>query len=110
MQYAFDGEFYKVARITGPKHNMLGVRFSDLNSEIEVFNLDSSGKQANFSANEVKNQVQLGLVEVNLELGTNHKISAIQFIGSDTESDSIYVELVKEIVRRLESGGKFMQA
>ncbi len=110
MQYIIDGEFYKITRVTGPKHNMLGVRFSDTHKEMEVVDLDFSAKQVNFSASEVKSQVQLGLADVNRELGTKYKISAIQFVGSDTKSDSIYAELVKIIVRRLESGCKFMQA
>lgn len=106
MQYIIDGEFYKISRVTGPKHNMLGVRFSDTDKEMEVVDFE----QVNFSASEIKSQVQLGLADINRELGTKYKISAIQFVGSDTESDSIYAELVKVIVRRLESGGKFMQA
>jgi hypothetical protein len=108
MQYLFDGEFYTVIKITGPTHNILKVKFSNINNTVKVINLDNN--ISNISKSEVERQVVLGLSEINRELGSNYKINTLQFVSSDSKSDTIYKDLVKSIIQRLHFGGKFNNA
>jgi hypothetical protein len=111
MQYLYDGELYKIVKITGPKHNMLALGFDEIIKTIEVIDLEKSNMNsaAKISSEDVKNQVLFGISEMNNELGTNYKVCKIQFIGSDTPSNSIYIELAKQILKRLESGETFVR-
>lgn len=111
MQFVFDGKVYKAVKITGPKHNMLGLSFAEDNedvSNIDVLSLDiKSETEKNISALEVKNQVLSSIKEMNSLLGVHYKIKQIQFISSDTPSSTVYKELTREIIKRLISGYKF---
>ncbi len=110
MQYIYDGEFYKIVKITGPKHNMLSLSFGEKQASIEVSDLDKSANETlSISACSVENQVRIGIKEINNELNTNYNVLKIQFISSDSPSDSIYIELTKKIVKRLKSGGEFIR-
>lgn len=108
MQYIYDGEFYKIVKITGPKHNILSLCFTKNINEIEVADLNKLADDgANIDPSEVKNQVLIGIREINNELCTDYKVSKIQFISSDSYSNTIYIELTKNIIRRIEKGGEF---
>jgi len=108
MQYVFDGELYKIIKITGPQHNMLALGFGESLAAIEVKDLKKSKDNViNIFPLQVRNQVLRGLNEINEELGTNYKVVKIQFVSSDSPSETIYVELSKEIVKRLNAGEKF---
>lgn len=111
MQFLFDGEFYKAIKITGPKHNLLGLRFTSANDIIKKLEVIALQKDKNsavtITVDEVKNQVMKGLDEINEELNTNYKIIQIQFIPSDTASTTVYKELTKEIVKQLVTGNGF---
>lgn len=104
MQYIFDGELHKIVRITGPRHNMLALGFGEVktSTDIEVLDLRRTDDHVvNFSPIEVKRQVLLGIKEINQELGTNYVVNKIQFVGSDSLSDTVYTELSKGIIRKL---------
>ena len=105
MQFTYDGELYKVIRVTGPSHNLLGISFANSESkslDIEVLQIDGE-KRESILADNVKEQVLLGINEINEELNTNYKLKKIQFLTSDTLSEDIYKELVKELVKQIES-------
>jgi len=109
MQFIFDGEVYKVIRVTGPSHNLLGISFSNSKNslvETEILQI-SDNKNETIFGKDVKEQVLLGLNEINEELDTNYKIKKIQFVISDTPSDIIYKELTKEIIKRIENQDNF---
>ena len=108
MQYVFDGEFYTVAKITGPRHNMLALAFCKIDQGVEVIDLKKSDDEVvNFLPDEIERQVLIGLKEINKELGTNYSVNKIEFISSDSLSNVIYTELTKQIVGRLQSGEEF---
>lgn len=111
MQYIYDGELYKIVKISGPKHNMLALCFNESAEVIEIIDIEKScGNSAEkISLLSVKNQVLSGVAEANKELGTNYKVARIQFVSSDTPSDSIYIELSKQIIKRLYYGEKFVR-
>jgi hypothetical protein len=39
MQFVLDKGVYKVTRVTGPEHNFLGIRLTDVGQEINVVQL-----------------------------------------------------------------------
>jgi len=110
MQFIKDGEVYKVIRITGPTHNIVGLVFSDIpNCEINVVPLGEKTEISKISAEAVKKQVIEGLELINSELGLQYKIKEIQFDPSDSPSKCIYKELTMEIVNHVNFGHTFIQ-
>jgi len=100
VQFTFDGEFYKIARITSPTHNFLGISFGDSeDGRVYIEALGESRKKESIFAKDVKEQVLLGINEINSELKSDYKVKKIQFVSSDTPSNSVYMELAKEIVK-----------
>jgi len=102
MKFIFDGEFYKITRVTGVHHNFLGISFcDDCNTPLEIKAFSSESKQESVFESDVKKQVIQGIEEINKELETNYKVKKIQFVSSDTPSNSVYSYLAKEIVKRI---------
>jgi hypothetical protein len=105
MQYVFDGQFYKVVKVTGPRHNLLGLSFGEC-AEPAVIALGDDKSHA-IVAEEVLQQVISGVDDMNAKLGTTYLVKQIQFVLSDTPSNSIYRELAQSIVKRLHEAGEF---
>ena len=109
MQYIKDKDLYKVARITGPTHNLLAVRLSEKKCSTQVVSLPiKQGDIERLEGDEVLAQVLAGLDEVNKELEKEYFISEVQFVPSDTGPISIYEFLVKELIKRIDSKGEFV--
>lgn len=111
MRFIKDGEIYKIIWISGPRHNLLCLVFSDQNIEDDKIEVIALTSKINHSTRvdplEVKEQVISGMKEINNQLNTDYKLKQIQFVPSDTPSTDIYKELTKEIIKRLATGGKF---
>lgn len=108
MQFIFDNGVYKVARITGPHHNFLGVRLNEVDSKVTVEALPvKNGERVHIEQQDVLAQVVDGLREVNEELGTNYFVSLILFVPSDSPSSSVYKFLTIELIKRIENKGAF---
>lgn len=109
MQFILDKDVYKVARITGPEHNFLGIRLADDGREIDVVQLPmNSGECHQIDQDSVLAQVNQGLLEVNSELGKAYSISQILFVPSDSPSKSIYKYLTVELIKRIDGQGVFL--
>jgi hypothetical protein len=111
MQFVFDGKFYKAIKITGPRHNMLGlVLDKNSNHEIDVIALRSSKDESNnISSLDVKDQVLSGVEAINHKFGVKYTVEKIQFVSSDTPSESVYKELTIEILKRIIAGEEFIR-
>jgi hypothetical protein len=111
MKFIKDGECYKVVRITGPAHNILGLVFADTDfdeSKIEMLALDNKKDElAKINAYDVKYYVVLGIGEINKQLNTDYKLKRIIFLPSDTPSLEAYRELAKQIIIRLHEKNRF---
>ena len=102
MQFSRDHEWYQVVRITGPTHNLLGLKFGEremLQPIIEALSVDD-GEATNI-ADTIKQQVIEGVAEANAEAGTDYKVAAIRYVVTDTPSSSIYRSLAKSLVEQL---------
>lgn len=106
MQFVFDNGLYKVARITGPMHNFLAIRLAtSTREEIKLTSLETkSNKPAGISGETVLAQVTSGLAHINAELGQKYAVSEVQFIASDTMSNSVYELLTTELIRKIHMG------
>jgi hypothetical protein len=111
MHFSTDGTFYNVARITGPTHNLLGIRFAgrrrrEGDPSIEALRDVPAPKLA---ADEVLREVLTGVAEANARNGTVYAVEVVRFVPDDTPPVSIYRVLAAEIVGRLAQGGAFVQ-
>jgi hypothetical protein len=105
MQFVHDGDFYKVARITGPQHNFLAIRLAEIDSDIEIIPLPIKlGESMKVNEAAVLGQVKSGLALANKEVGVLYFTSCAQYVPSDTPSSSVYEVLTVELIRRLHAG------
>ena len=73
MQFSRDHEWYRVVRVTGPTHNLLGLKFGERGRQPEIEALSVEDGDATIIADGVKQQVLEGVAEANAEAGTNYK-------------------------------------
>ena len=99
MRIIKDGDFYKLARITGPTHNMLSVRFGhSREATIEALTEKFEG---GLSSEEVKKQVLEGVSKANEELKTDYQVKDIQFLRSDSPPEKIYSALAFHLTKKM---------
>jgi hypothetical protein len=101
MQFSRDDEWYQVVRITGPTHNLLGLKFGEREVSqpiIEAISVDDG--EATIIADTIKQQVLEGVAEANAEARTDYKVVAIRYVVTDTPSSSIYRSLAKALVEQ----------
>jgi hypothetical protein len=109
MQFILDNGIYKVARITGPQHNFLGVHLGKVDGDITIEELSlKNGERNQIEKSMVLSQVFDGLREINDQLGKNYSISQIFFVPSDSPSASVYKFLTIELIKRIDSNGTFL--
>jgi hypothetical protein len=111
MQFIQDNEWYKVVRITGPAHNLLGLAFgNETDDQVTVEPLPIKNDQiSRISAEEVRQHVLHGVMEANQSLGTQYQVKKIQFVPADTPPPDIYRTLAKTIVERLANKKAFVE-
>ncbi len=108
MQFSRDGDWYQVIRITGPSHNLLGLKFGEPDSPQPVVErLSVSNEASVIEADDVKRQVLEGLSEANAQLGTEYQVAAIRFVTTDTPSSNIYSSLARILVEQLAQEATF---
>lgn len=106
MQFAKNGDVYKVARITGVQDNFLGITLADSEAEIELVAFPKSdSKSVNASPEEVLKQVVEGLSEVNLQLGKNYRLAKVFYSPEESSSHSVYKLLITALIKRIDTGG-----
>jgi hypothetical protein len=105
MQFVNDDPLYKIARVTGPKHNFLGLEFTDQASvealKVERLNVSRHEKE-NFSDRDVIEQVLLGLADASVLCERAYRLRKIQYVPSDSAPVEVYRFLTVEIIRRIE--------
>jgi hypothetical protein len=108
MHFSTDGVFYNVVRITGPTHNLLGLRFGNRRREtapqIEAARVAGTPR---LHSDEVLEEVLAGVEEANARSGTSYVVDGVRFVPDDTPPVTIYRELAAQIVNRMAQGGEF---
>jgi len=102
MKVTKDGNVYKVARITGPKHNFLGLTLSGAevpSLTVERLQVDDGGVYAGtLDEQQLVEAVRHGVTEANQQFGTHFYIAKLQYVVTDTPDPSVYSLLAQKIV------------
>ena len=102
MKVTKDGNVYKVARITGPKHNFLGLTLSGAevpSLTVKRLQVDDGGVYAGtLDEQQLVEAVRRGVTEANQKFGTHFYITKLQYVVTDTPDPSVYSLLAQKIV------------
>lgn len=109
MQVIKDGDLYKIARITGPTHNLLALRFGAPTGPTPRVEALDSRSGARLDRDAVRGEVEKGVADANQRLGTSYRVDLIQFVPDDTPPETAYRGLAERITeamhRDLSDGG-----
>ncbi len=101
MRYTKIGDFYRVSRITGPTHNLLGLSLShEKPTAVSVQRLREPESNPLIDERQLKQAVLDGVSQANAALGTNYHIDVIQYVPSDTSDISVYLFLAKSLIEQ----------
>lgn len=102
MQFIRDGVFHKIARITGPSHNLLGLEFGrEGQGEPPKIIMLRADAPFYLNCDAVVREVMAGIDEANQAFGTHFHVAAIQYSQDDTPPESTYRQLAFSLVERL---------
>jgi hypothetical protein len=95
-------QMYKVARITGPQHNFLGLALSEEtvpSLTVERLQVEEAATPTH-TLDEVQllAAVQRGIAEANQQLGTHFRVATVQYVVTDTPEVTVYTQLARTIV------------
>ena len=109
MKFIDKSPLYQIIRITGPKHNLLGIQLSEHPPQkpltIEILNRDAKDSDP-LHGNGVAEQVMLGIEQASSMYGRPYFVEKIQYLTTDSPPISIYKELTLEIIRRVQASDK----
>jgi hypothetical protein len=113
MQFIDNDPLYKLVRITGPTHNLLGLQISRAaiagEPEVEALDqasgapagVDAVGGRGGLDGREVAAQVRLGVEQACTELQRTYHVDKIQYLSTDSPPVTIYRQLAAELIRRV---------
>jgi hypothetical protein len=108
MQFTNRDPYYQIVRITGPQHNILGVRLRRIPTsgtpEVELLNRHAGAPGA-LPSDGVVEQVLLGVADGCRETGIHCYVELVAFASDDTPPITVYRALAAEIVRRVAGDG-----
>ena len=113
MHFLKIGDYLAVSRITGPKHNLLLLRLSNLSSKkLDVQCLPPSGGCVHdpLDAEAIAEAVHEGVADANKELNTDYAVSGIKYVQNDTKPEIVYGYMTLSLLRHLHAGGTFAEA
>jgi hypothetical protein len=110
MLYSRQGEYLTISRITGPSHNLLQLRLTEvLDAEPQIERMPAMGTCVHgpLSDQAVLDSVKAGIAHANAELGTAYAIDRVRFVDNDCPPEGVYGMLAALVIRRLHSGAEF---
>jgi hypothetical protein len=93
---------YKSSRIAGPKHNYLGIAFSNCPGQIEVIERNMAGdvgNTKNIAATDVMEVVVKVVERESTVIGRRLFVARVEYIPTDTPEVEAYEELATTIAR-----------
>jgi len=107
MSIKIEGNKFKKAHITGPRHNFLSLVLAQdqLNFNFSLTDLNVDLKNINLSEEQVRTQIINGVDRINNKLGTNYRVASAEFLSNDTNSDYIYAKLTFDIINEAHEKG-----
>jgi len=111
MMFSRVGSLYRVARITGPAHNLLGLEFHDhsVSSDVVVDKLQSPDgpETGGLPEAQVRDAALAGVEEANKDRGTSYSVKRVQYIPADSPPTDVYRFLARCIVERIDNRQPF---
>ncbi|UTZ21852.1 hypothetical protein [Vibrio campbellii] len=101
MIFNYSDGFYRLARVTGPSHNLLCIKLSNVSVDNIIITPLGKDKPENITSDEVRKQVNEGLKQINDSCPFGFYVSEVQYVPSDTFSSTVYRNLIIEIARRI---------
>lgn len=99
MQFVNRDPLFRIIRITGPHHNLLGLELSPAPGEVELEVLNRGADAVTrLDGRRVAAQVLLGVEDACLELHARYDIAKIQYVADDTPPVEVYRFLAKQLV------------
>lgn len=96
------GQLYKVARITGPQHNFLGLALTEgAGPALTVERLqvgEAVTPPGRLDEPQLLAAVQQGIADANQQLGTHFRAATVQYVLTDTPEIAVYTTLARTIV------------
>ncbi|EAM7548826.1 hypothetical protein NZQ62_004497 [Salmonella enterica] len=91
---------YKAVKITGPRHNFLGLVFSDTPAKLEAINLEEK-KPSYINEFQLIDAVLKGVQKGNTCSNLQYNLEKILYVGSDSPLYEAYELLAFEIVQEI---------
>jgi hypothetical protein len=113
MQFLRIGKFLAASRISGPRHNLLLLRLSQVPQGIPVCEcLPPVGQCQHepLDESELIANVLQGVGKANSRHGSHHSVAYIRYVKNDTKPEVAYAYIALKLVEHLESGGEFTPA
>jgi hypothetical protein len=110
MQYYKNNDWYEVIRITGPSHNLLGLKIGD-HSDGGAPSVESMLKQDAATPqfeSALQKEVLVGVHEANVQFATDFQVSGIRYVGSDPLDLPTYRYLAKHLIEHVAKQGDFI--
>lgn len=107
MRVSRQGNVFRIVRITGPQHNLLGLEFgkNSLVPEIEVLPaVDHRHSKYSPDVESIRQHVLEGVREANEEAKMNVSVIRMQIVEDDSGPPEVYRHLAKELVLRASRG------
>lgn len=110
MQYIKIDDWFKVVRVSGPQHNVLGIKFgmdAILAPDVIVHAIDVEYRSRRcLESGDVLMSVLDGVAEANANLETALVVHQVEFVTSDSPPVTIYRFLARSIVERVAKCGQ----
>ncbi len=107
MKLIIENNKFKIAFISGPRHNFLSISIttnkSDCNFELNDLSNNKRKNMQNYCA--IKEQILSGLQHANKKLNSDFRISLAEYSSLDPFSDHIYHDLTVNIIEKAYSDG-----
>ena len=102
MQVFKQGGIFKASRISGPKHNYLGLGFSSEEATVRIVERqvgDQAERPSSFDAQAIAQLVQEAVRSEAASQNRSVYVSVIELVSTDTPDSQAYADLATEITR-----------
>jgi hypothetical protein len=105
MQFSERNGVHRVVRMTGPGHNLLGLRLTLQPGAVptEVVDLEAGRAPPRLQPGEVEAAVLRGLQRANEAFSTAYRAERIEYVGSDSPPVRVYEDLAFALVAHVRS-------
>ena len=107
MKLIVDDNKFKMAKITGPRHNFLSLSIvkNKLNFDFNLNDVEESNHNIQINEDTITKQILDGLDKINKALNKNYRIEFAEYSSKDTPSENVYEELTMNIIEKAHKKG-----